>query len=181
MPFKVRLVAALDERKPGELIKATLVVTDSTGRLENIVRTGDAPLAARGSGYRTGRRPRTGDAGGGRGVHRPDRPRPALLGLAGEVAGRHVRIHPLSTSRLLPVDGPALRSGSAIARRSERRWPAGSICFRSAFDPEYDTPDVLAAHARKVGADPGTWTLLTGERDRHRHVRRAVRRIDHPG
>ena len=31
------------------------------------------------------------------------------------------------------------------------------------FDPEFDTPAVLATHAKKVGANPGTWSFLTGE------------------
>jgi protein SCO1/2 len=31
------------------------------------------------------------------------------------------------------------------------------------FDPEYDTPAVLATHAKKVGADPAVWSFLTGE------------------
>jgi protein SCO1/2 len=30
------------------------------------------------------------------------------------------------------------------------------------FDPSYDTPEVLATHAKKVGADPGMWNFLTG-------------------
>lgn len=30
-------------------------------------------------------------------------------------------------------------------------------------DPETDTPPVLAAHAKKVGADPTRWTFVTGE------------------
>jgi protein SCO1/2 len=33
------------------------------------------------------------------------------------------------------------------------------------FDPAYDTPPVLRAHAKKVGAQPDTWSFLTGERD----------------
>jgi protein SCO1/2 len=33
------------------------------------------------------------------------------------------------------------------------------------FDPTYDTPAVLRAHAQKVGAESDTWTFLTGERD----------------
>ncbi|MGE3342923.1 MAG: SCO family protein, partial [Vicinamibacterales bacterium] len=32
------------------------------------------------------------------------------------------------------------------------------------FDPDYDTPAVLTAHARTIGADLSTWTLLTGDR-----------------
>jgi cytochrome oxidase Cu insertion factor (SCO1/SenC/PrrC family) len=33
------------------------------------------------------------------------------------------------------------------------------------FDPVYDTPEVLAAHARRVGAEPAIWTMATGERE----------------
>jgi protein SCO1 len=33
------------------------------------------------------------------------------------------------------------------------------------FDPEFDTPDVLAAHARKVGADPAVWAFVTAPRE----------------
>src|SRR4029079_6369609 len=32
------------------------------------------------------------------------------------------------------------------------------------FDPEYDTPEVLAEHAKKMKADPAVWTFLTGDR-----------------
>ena len=30
------------------------------------------------------------------------------------------------------------------------------------FDPEYDTPPVLAAHARRAGADTSSWSFVTG-------------------
>jgi protein SCO1/2 len=30
------------------------------------------------------------------------------------------------------------------------------------FDPAFDTPAILAAHAQKVGAEPARWTFLTG-------------------
>jgi len=33
------------------------------------------------------------------------------------------------------------------------------------FDPSFDTPPVLAAHAKVVGADPRVWHFATGERD----------------
>lgn len=32
-------------------------------------------------------------------------------------------------------------------------------------DPEHDTPEVLAAHAEGIGADPDRWIHLTGEQD----------------
>lgn len=31
------------------------------------------------------------------------------------------------------------------------------------FDPAHDTPEVLAAYARRWGAQPGRWSFLTGE------------------
>lgn len=33
-------------------------------------------------------------------------------------------------------------------------------------DPEYDTPEVLAAYAARYGADPARWSFLTGPQDR---------------
>jgi protein SCO1 len=33
------------------------------------------------------------------------------------------------------------------------------------FDPITDTPPVLKKHAATLGADPKTWTFLTGDRD----------------
>ena len=30
-------------------------------------------------------------------------------------------------------------------------------------DPSFDTPAVLAAHAKRAGADPELWTFLTGD------------------
>jgi protein SCO1/2 len=32
------------------------------------------------------------------------------------------------------------------------------------FDPDFDTPEVLAAHAARLKADAGVWTFLTGDR-----------------
>jgi protein SCO1/2 len=32
------------------------------------------------------------------------------------------------------------------------------------FDPDYDTPQVMAAHATRAGAEPEIWSYLTGER-----------------
>nr|MBA3950078.1 SCO family protein [Acidobacteriota bacterium] len=33
------------------------------------------------------------------------------------------------------------------------------------FDPEFDTPAVLTAHARSLGADARVWTFATGTRE----------------
>jgi protein SCO1/2 len=33
------------------------------------------------------------------------------------------------------------------------------------LDPEFDTPAVLTAHAKALGADPSLWYFVTGARD----------------
>ncbi|MEW4568659.1 copper-binding protein [Tautonia sp. JC769] len=38
------------------------------------------------------------------------------------------------------------------------------------FDPEYDTPEVLAGHARRVGAEPPLWTFAVAEHEALRAV-----------
>jgi protein SCO1/2 len=38
------------------------------------------------------------------------------------------------------------------------------------FDPQHDTPEAIAAHARKRGADPRVWSYLTGERAAIEHL-----------
>jgi protein SCO1/2 len=43
---------------------------------------------------------------------------------------------------------------------------AGRVHLLSiSFDPAFDTPQVLAAHAARLAADPAHWTFLTGRRD----------------
>src|SRR5215204_2084328 len=42
MAFKVLDPAALASSKPGDLVRATLVVSDSLGRLDNVVTTGNS-------------------------------------------------------------------------------------------------------------------------------------------
>jgi protein SCO1/2 len=50
----------------------------------------------------------------------------------------------------------AIESDAALA---DARLVAVSI------DPEFDTPEVLRAHASKLGADPARWTFVTGSRE----------------
>ena len=44
MPFRVRNAAEMASRKPGDLITATLVVDENRGVLEDVRKTGEAPL-----------------------------------------------------------------------------------------------------------------------------------------
>ena len=48
---------------------------------------------------------------------------------------------------------------------SERMADVPAVRFVSFdVDPEHDTPEVLAEHGRKLGADPARWSFLRGER-----------------
>lgn len=81
MPFRVRETALLEGRTPGDLVTARLVVEDADTYLAAIRRTGHSPLA--------------------------DVPPPAPpVGLERPGTGRHIHIHTMSASQLLPFDGP---------------------------------------------------------------------------
>ena len=49
--------------------------------------------------------------------------------------------------------------------RKSRRARATFGWSRSRSIPKFDTPDVLNAHAKTLGADPGLWYFATGARD----------------
>jgi len=163
MPFKVVEGEALDRFKPGDLITATLVVDDSLGRLEKIAKTGEAPL-----------------------------PPPETTSLAGRMiepgtqvpdaefvdqAGRRVRLSDwrgqtiavtfVYTRCPVPDFCPLMdRHFAAVqqAVRADSRLAPNVHLVSVSFDPEYDTPDVMRAHARRIGADPAHWSYVTGDR-----------------
>ena len=118
MPFKVADKAVLSERRPGDLIRATLVVADSHGRLENVVRTGEAPLPPDAEIPRPVILAPGDKAPDAALVDQDGRPR-----RISEWHGRTVAvtfIHALSASRLLSAHGPALRARPARDREGSR-------------------------------------------------------------
>ena len=164
MPFKVTDKAVLSERKPGELIRATLVVADSLGHLEDVVRTGEAPLP-------------------------PDAPPPRATEILAPGAkapdavlvdqdGRQRRISDWQGKTLavtfvytrcpVPDFCPLMdKHFSEVQRKlSEQPESARRLHLLSvSFDPDVDTPEVLRAHATRLRSDPSLWTWLTGSRD----------------
>lgn len=163
MPFKVADKAVLSERKPGDLIRATLVVADSHGRLENVVRTGEAPLPP------DAEIPRTVILAPG-----DKAPDATLVDQDGrtrrfsEWHGRTVAVTFIYTRCPLPDFCPLMDRHFAHVQREIAKDPAlaGDVGLISvSFDPDVDTPDVLRAHAKRVGFDPVIWTWLTGTRE----------------
>jgi protein SCO1/2 len=67
----------------------------------------------------------------------------------------------------LPNFCPLMDRHFKTIQRAAREDPAldGRIRLISiSFDPDYDTPAVLADHASRLQADPAVWTFLTGDR-----------------
>jgi protein SCO1/2 len=85
-----------------------------------------------------------------------------------EARGKAVALTFIYTRCPLPTFCPMMDRHFAAIQRAAAKDSAlkGRIrLFSVTFDPAYDTPRVLAAHARSAGADPSIWTFLTGDRD----------------
>jgi protein SCO1 len=162
MPFKVRDARSLEGRQPGDLVRATLVVEETTGYLKDVTTTGRAPLSS------PPPPPRIDLLQPGDTV-----PDSVLLDESGKTRtladwrGQVVAVTFIYTRCPVPDFCPQIdrRFGEV------QRIVAGDAVLRDrvhllsiSFDPEYDTPAVIAAHARKAGADPGVWSFLTGDR-----------------
>jgi protein SCO1/2 len=162
MPFKVRDAKLLEGRAPGDLVTATLVVRDADAYLSQVRVTGKAPLAEA-----PPQRPMdvldTGDvvpemtfvdeSGHARGLN--------------EWRGRTLAVTFIYTRCPLPDFCPRMDRNFAEAQRaiaSDARLRERAHLLSVSFDPEYDTPTVLAEHAKRAGADPATWNFVTGSR-----------------
>ena len=161
MPFKVSNPALLEERAPGDLVRATLVVNDSRGILTAIERTGHAPVTELPPARPAAEALRPGD----------EVPDVELVDESGatrhlsEWQGRAIGLTFIYTRCPLPDFCPLMDRQFAEAQQmiladAELRGRVQLLSI--SFDPAYDTPAVLATHAKKVGANPSTWSFLTG-------------------
>lgn len=163
MAFEVRDRRLLESRQPGELITATLVVENTRAYLTAITRTGMAPLGDAAT-------PAAVDVVGA-GEPVPDATFTDQSGRARRFSdwrGHVVAVTFVYTRCPLPDFCPRLdrhfrEAQDAIARDASLRGRARLVSV--SFDPDHDTPAVLATHAARVSADPAVWTLLTGTRE----------------
>jgi protein SCO1 len=167
MPWKVQTANMLDNIGPGDLITSEIVVKDNVGVVTKITKLGTAkPEAPAPAGA-----PRPGvkylmpgDAvpnqafvdqnGGARDFN-------AIRG------DRAIAITFIYTKCPIPTFCPAMDRQFAAAQQliKEKHIEGKAGLLSVSFDPKNDTPPVLAAHARKLGADPAVWTFVTGDRD----------------
>lgn len=160
MPFKVEDAGLLNGLTAGDLVKATLVVRNSSGYLSSIERTGHENVPA-GTGP-----PAFDILEAGQQVPlvqlTDDGGTPRTLA---DWRGRVLAVTFIYTRCPYPdfcprMDQQFKRAQETILGDSQLRDHAALLSV--SFDPEFDTVSVLSAHAKKVGADPRVWRFATG-------------------
>ena len=164
MPFRVENAREIEGRRPGELVRATLVVETNDAYLKNVERTGEAPLT---SAYLS--------------------PSSAVLLAPGEAVaelafidqrgqshrlsefrGRILAVTFIYTRCPIPDFCPLMDRHFASVQQTLAADDGLRIkvhLLSVSFDPEFDSPPVLAKHAARAGADPSTWSFVTGDRE----------------
>ena len=161
MPFKVRDAGILAGKQPGDLVTATLVVTDRDHHLSSLTKTGhaalDVPPAVSDAPRILAPGEQVADA---LLVDQAGQPRPFS-----SFRGHRVAITFVYTRCPLPEFCPTMDRHFAAVQKTIKSTPslADVRLVTMTMDPEYDTPPVLLAHAQKRGADPAVWTFATGE------------------
>lgn len=164
MPFTVRDERLLDGRVPGDLVRATLVVGEEEAHLRTLERTGFAPLPAGEMPVAPAPLLNPGDLVAGSPLVDERGTRHTLEEWRGSV----LAVTFIYTRCPVPDFCPLMdRHFKAVQEeiKRDKALQRGARLLSVSFDPEYDTPAVLAKHARALGADPAVWTFLTGDRE----------------
>ncbi len=163
MAFAVKPAGAIAGKKPGDLIRATLVVEEALAYLSEIETTGHAPVTEPLPPPRVS-------------LLEPGDPLPdaVLVDSTGttrhlsEWRGKALALTFIYTRCPVPNFCPLMDRNFAEVQRAvaeDSSLSSRTHLVSISFDPEYDTPPVLAAHAKRAGADPRLWTFLTGDRN----------------
>ena len=164
MSFPVARPELLNGRTPGELVTATLEVSDATGRLTAIERTGFQELPAdTNAAAMPGNLLEAGDTVPDAAFIDQDNRRRSFA----EWRAGVTLLTFIYTRCPLPNYCPLMdRHFAAIQHSIENdgtlRGKARLVSV--SFDPEHDSPAVLSAHATRLKANPAIWTFLTGDR-----------------
>jgi protein SCO1 len=170
MPYTVKDPKQLDGIAAGDLINAKLIVMSNDAYLTDLKKVGQAPLPkapaeapapAATSGFE---------------LLKPGEaiPSATFVDQNGKrrsftaFKGAPVLVTFIYTKCPIATFCPLMDQHFAAIQKKLKDDPAlrGRVHLVSvSFDPINDTPPVLKEHARKLGADPGTWTFLTGDRD----------------
>ena len=170
MPYKVREPKLLDGLTAGDLIVAKLVIIPNDAYLTEVTKVGRAPLEkpaedapAASSGFE--------QLTAGERV-----PNAAFVDQDGKkrdfasFKGQTIVLTFIYTNCPMPTFCPLMDRHFASIQKKLKDDPALAAVSRVhlvsvSFDPATDTPPVLKNHAKRLEADPKTWTFLTGDRD----------------
>jgi protein SCO1/2 len=163
MSFPVASPGMLEGRTAGELVSATLEVREMLGTLVAVTHVGWAPLPDDNTAAMAAGLLDVGDTV----------PDAAFIDQANrrrsfsEWAGTTTLLTFIYTRCPLPNFCPLMDQNFATLQKGIARETAlgGRVKLVSVtFDPDHDTPAVLADHAARLHADPAVWTFLTGDR-----------------
>lgn len=164
MTFAAREAGMVAGRAPGELVRATLEVGDTWSRLTSLEVTGKAPITAMPAELALAEGILTeGDVLPGASFVDQDGRTRSLT----EWRGAPVAITFTYTRCPIPEFCPRIdRQFAAVqaALMDDAQLRGKARLLTISFDPDYDTPPVLRAHAAAVGADTRVWTFATGPR-----------------
>lgn len=164
MTFAAAAPELIAGREAGELVKATLEVGATSSRLTAVEVTGKAPITAIPA-----------ELALAEGLIAEGDTLPGAMfldqhGRARQLAewrGAPVAITFTYTRCPLPDFCPRIDRKFAGLQKAIAADPslAGRVKLLTiSFDPDYDTPPVLNAHARTLGANEDVWTFATGDR-----------------
>ena len=171
MPYKIRDPKQLEGIGAGALINATLVVVENDAYLTNMKKVGEAPLPkppaeapapSASSGFEL---LAPGDAVP---ADAPFVDQDAAPRTFGSFKGKPTLVTFIYTKCPIPTFCPMMDRHFATIQKRLHDDPAmrGKVQLVSiSFDPVTDSPAVLKAHAKTLGADLATWSFLTGDRD----------------
>lgn len=172
MPFAVADAKLLDDIQPGDEVEGSLRVTNNDAVVTDLTVTRPAPAASIDVAA-AGPKPTR--------VLEPGQPVPDFQvttqeGKALELSGLRGKVVVLTfiyTRCPLPTACPLLDKKFAELAAQVRGVPGWAEEVRLlsvSFDPEHDTPEALAKHAKLKGAAPPLWTFAVAEHDELRKV-----------
>ena len=164
MPYSVKDEGLLADKQPGDLITATLVVSETEAHLAQITKTGHAPVETA-----------TAPAVTAAGILKPGEavPDTPLIDENGDVRplsslkGHRVALTFMYTRCPQPDFCPLMDRNFAAVQTELLKTPALSDVrlVSISFDPATDTPAVLKAHAATLNANRTVWHFVTAAKD----------------
>jgi protein SCO1 len=175
MPFKLKDSWPLDVMKPGDEVQATLVVTDESHWLEDVVLVQKSPATA-GSPPESSEAPKAGDALPDFRLVNQDN-KPVRLK---RYQGKALLLTFIYTRCPVPEYCALMSNNFAEIERELKRDDAlykASHLLSISFDPAYDTPKVLRSYGAAITGnyDRETfshWEFVTGEKEEIKRVAR---------